>query len=143
VAQAVGRQDFAAADRVASAALTVSVALGLLFLAAGVLAGRLMLRALGAQGEVLEHAWAYFQVISFTVPLFFVSASLRAVLAGEGDAKTPMYIFGAATVINLSLDAIFIFGLGWGVRGAALAVAPWCGSAWPGSATTDRSWRGS
>jgi putative MATE family efflux protein len=123
VAQAVGRQDFAEADRVASAALTVSVALGLLFVAAGELAGRLMLRVLGAEGEVLEHAWAYFQVISFTVPLFFVSASLRAVLAGEGDAKTPMVIFGAATVINLSLDAIFIFGLGWGVRGAALATA--------------------
>jgi MATE family, multidrug efflux pump len=120
-AQAIGRRDHAEADRIASSAITVSLGLGVVFAAAGVLGGRVMLQALGAQGEVLTHAWAYFQVISYTVPLFFISAILRAVLAGEGDAKTPMYIMGAATVVNLSLDAVFIFGLGWGVRGAALA----------------------
>lgn len=123
VAQAIGRQDYAEADRLASSAITVSLGLGVVFIAAGLLGGRLMLRVLGAEGRVLDHAWAYLQVITFTVPLFFVSASLRSVLAGEGDAKTPMYIFGAATVVNLSLDALFIFGMGLGVRGAALATA--------------------
>lgn len=123
VAQAVGRKDHAEADRVASSAIAVSMVLGVVFVAAGTLGGRLMLRGLGAEGLVLEHAWAYFQVMTFSVPLFFISASLRSVLAGEGNATTPMYIFGAATVINLGLDALFIFSFGWGVRGAALATA--------------------
>ncbi len=121
VAQAIGRGDHAEADRIASSAVTVSLGLGVFFSVAGVLGGRFMLQALGAEGEVLVHAWAYFEVISYTVPLFFTSAILRSVLAGEGDAKTPMYIMGVATVVNLSLDALFIFGLGLGVRGAALA----------------------
>jgi len=123
VAQAVGSGDHDEADRVASSAIAVSAVLGVVFVAVGVVGGRVMLRVLGAEGVVLEHAWAYFQVITFTVPLFFIGASLRAVLAGEGDARTPMYIFGAATVINIGLDALFIFGLGLGVRGAALATA--------------------
>jgi len=123
VAQAVGRKDHAEADRVASSAIGVSLVLGGMFVVVGLLWGRLMLRGLGAQGIVLEHAWAYFQVVALSVPLFFVSATLRSVLAGEGNATTPMYIFGAATVINLALDALFIFGFGWGVRGAALATA--------------------
>ncbi len=123
VAQSVGRRDYAEADRVASSAITVSVALGLVFVVGGLLGGRLMLRGLGAKGAVLEHAWAYFQVITLTVPLFLTGSTLRSVLAGEGNATIPLYISVAATLVNLGLDALFIFGLNLGVRGAAMATA--------------------
>lgn len=123
VAQALGRDDREEASRLASSSLGVALALGLIFAAAGVLGGRALLRLAGARGGVLEAAWAYFQIIAITVPGFFVSGALRAVLTGEGDAKTPMVVMALSTVINLSLDALFILGLGWGVRGAAIATA--------------------
>jgi putative MATE family efflux protein len=44
-------------------------------------------------------------------------------LQGAGDAITPFWLFGGANLVNLILDPIFIYdwGLGLGVRGAALA----------------------
>jgi putative MATE family efflux protein len=68
-------------------------------------------------------AWAYFSVIAACIPLFFFSSVLRAMLNGEGDAKTPMVVMGISTAINLVLDPIFIFTLDMGIRGAAWATA--------------------
>ena len=45
----------------------------------------------------------------------------RSILAGEGDMKLPMIIAGLGTVLNIILDPIFIFLLGFGVSGAAMA----------------------
>ncbi len=123
ISQALGRRDEAEAGRVASASLGFAFGLGLVFLTIGALLGRRLLQAAGADGEVLDLAWAYFQVVVFTVPLFFVSGALRSVLTGEGDATTPLVIMGLSTVLNLGLDWLFIVGLGWGTRGAALATA--------------------
>lgn len=123
VAQALGRQDEREASRVASGSLGVSLLLGLLFTTAGALAGPAILKAAGASGVVLSLAWDYFRVIVYTVPLFFVSGALRAVLTGEGDTTTPMVIMGISTVTNLVLDWLFIMHLGWGTAGAAGATA--------------------
>jgi putative MATE family efflux protein len=51
----------------------------------------------------------------------FVSGAIRAVLNGEGDAKTPMVVAVVGTVINLVLDPIFMFVLDFGIQGAAMA----------------------
>jgi putative MATE family efflux protein len=123
VAQAVGRQQTSNGDAVAGTALTLGVGLGLLLTAGGWATGPPLLHLLGASGETHRLAWQYFQVICGIVPFFFISAPLRAVLTGEGDARTPTLVLTGSTVINLSADALFIFGLGLGVRGAALATA--------------------
>lgn len=120
-AQALGREDVWEASRVASSSLTLSLGIGTLLGLGGVLFGPEILRLAGAKGAVLDSAWAYFQLISITVPVFFVGGALRAVLTGEGNAKTPMMVLFVSSAINLGLDALFILGLGWGVRGAALA----------------------
>jgi putative MATE family efflux protein len=123
VAQAIGARDVDEAERVAGSSILVAVALGGLFLVGGLLLGPWLLRALGARGEAHRLAWEFFQVIALVVPVFFLSSAVRAVLAGEGDARTPTYILLGSTVVNAGLDALFIFGLGLGIRGAALATA--------------------
>ena len=57
------------------------------------------------------------------------SGFFRSILAGEGDMKFPMMVAGLGTILNIILDPIFIFtledygnfGLGMGVKGAAMA----------------------
>jgi len=49
--------------------------------------------------------------------------AFRAIAQGVGDTRTPMLVDTAAIVINMVLDPLLIFGLGWGVRGAAYATA--------------------
>ncbi len=121
VAQAIGRQDHAEADRVASSAVMLSVTLGVGMAALGWASGPLLVRASGALGESRVAAGQYFQILTLAVPLFLLGGTLRAVLTGEGDAKTPMIIMAGATLINVGLDALLIVVLGLGVRGAALA----------------------
>jgi putative MATE family efflux protein len=121
VAQAVGRGEHETANRVASSAITLALALGAVFAVGGLLTGPSLLRILGAEGATWTAAWDYFGLLSTAVPLFFLSGTLRSVLTGEGDARTPMVIMAASTVVNLGLDALLIMGLGMGIRGAAMA----------------------
>ncbi len=121
VAQSVGRGDAPGADAAAGTAISSGLFLGVLFGGVGLLGGRWVLAALGAEGRVVDLGWEYFQVLAAFMPLFFVSAVLRAILAGEGDAKTPMIVLTVSTLANIGLDALFILVLGMGLRGAAVA----------------------
>jgi putative MATE family efflux protein len=121
VAQAVGRGDAPSADAAAGTAITSGLLLGVVFGAVGFAAGPWMLNLLGAEGRVADLGWEYFQVLAAFMPLFFVSAVLRSILTGEGDAKTPMIVLAVSTISNIGLDALFILELGWGLRGAAVA----------------------
>jgi len=83
------------------------------------------LRLLGAAPAVVRLGVPYLKIVflgSFTLILFFlVSAILRAI----GDALTPMKVWSLATIINIVLDPLLIFGIGpfpkLGVIGAAVA----------------------
>jgi len=121
VAQSVGRGDSESADAAAGTAIGTGLILGVVFGVVGLLAGPRMLAILGAEGEVARLGWEYFQVLALFMPLFFVSSVLRSILTGEGDAKTPMIVLAVSTVANIVFDAVFIFGFGLGLRGAAFA----------------------
>lgn len=43
------------------------------------------------------------------------------ILRAEGDATRPMYAMAVTAILNIILDPIFIYYIGWGVRGAAWA----------------------
>jgi putative MATE family efflux protein len=121
VAQAIGRQDRAAADSAASTGLGISVSVGLVLLVVGQTTGEPVMVLLGARGETVHLAWQYFQPICWGMPFFFASGAMRSILTGEGDSRTPMLVVGAATLINLGLDPLFIFVAGFGIAGAAYA----------------------
>jgi putative MATE family efflux protein len=123
VAQAIGRRDLAEAERIGGTAIALGVLLGAAVALLGVAFGHPLIRHLGATAEVFEPAWEYFFVLALTAPVMFVSAFLRFVLQGEGDSKTPMFVMAAVMVANMGLDWLFIFPLGQGLRGAALAGA--------------------
>ncbi len=123
IAQAVGRQDERGADLAASNGMSLALLMGVLFAIGGLFMGPAMIEAAGAEGATVTEAWAYFRIIAFMIPMFFFSSVLRAMLNGEGDAKTPMIVMGIATAINLALDPLFIFTLGMGIQGAAVATA--------------------
>lgn len=121
VAQAVGRRDSEAADKVAGTAMSFGMALGCGMAVLGLSSGPTLLAHLGASGQNAILAWQYFQIISLAVPLFFISSVFRSVLTGEGNARTPMLVLFGSTVLNIVLDAVFILVLDLGLRGAALA----------------------
>ncbi len=82
-----------------------------------------LLRLLGAEGRAFELAAAYLRIlVPFMVPLA-LGMTASAVLRSLGDAKRAMYVTLGGAILNAILDPIFIFVLGLGIEGAAIASA--------------------
>jgi MATE family multidrug resistance protein len=130
VAQAVGSGDRTGAGRFTFAAFVTSLAAGVVA-AAGIFAsGELVLRAFGAQPDVLEGATTYLRIRSLGVPALLVVLVGHGAFRGYQDTRTPLVVTLGLNVVNLVLDPVLIFGLGWGIAGAAWAtvVAQWSGA---------------
>ena len=70
---------------------------------------------------VRDNALAYFRITGASYPFFGMMTIITGIFRGSGNTKTPMRISLGVNLINVALNAVFIFGLGMGVSGAALA----------------------
>lgn len=84
-----------------------------------------ILSALGAKGLTLQYAIDYSRIIVPSTPLLACSVSASAALRALGDAKNAMFAILSASFINALLNPVFIFVLGMGIKGAAIATV--CG----------------
>ena len=78
---------------------------------------------MGAEPSIWQDASDYFLIVS--LPMIFRSATMimGAAIRGTKDTKTPMLINLGANGTNILLNIVFIYGMGLGVRGAAIASA--------------------
>lgn len=116
----IGEGNKVQADNVAIHALIMSFIVGILisstfFYLEGIL------RALGAEGEVLEKALIYARIIIAGSILIVFNNVAVGILNGEGSAKKTMYANVSGSIMNIVLDPIFIYVLGFGIAGAAYA----------------------
>ena len=79
-----------------------------------------ILLAMGA-GETVGLAMEYGYIVFGGLVFFIFSSVASGILRAEGDAKRPMYAMAATAILNIVIDPIFIYYLGWGVSGAAWA----------------------
>lgn len=82
---------------------------------------RPVLRAFGASAGTIGYAEEYLSI--YLVGTFFVQVSvgLNPFISAQGHVRTAMLSTIIGAVTNIVLDPIFIFALGMGVRGAAVA----------------------
>ena len=84
-----------------------------------------LLRLLGAGPQTLPLARDYLRTIMWFAPLIFFPMVANNLARAEGNPLLGMSIMVSASLINIGLDPILIFGLGpipaFGVRGAAMA----------------------
>ncbi|MGB0894818.1 MAG: MATE family efflux transporter [Parashewanella sp.] len=76
---------------------------------------------IGASGKTASLAESYLYIIIPSMPLICLAMALGAVLRAVGDAKLSMLSTLTGGGVNAALDPIFIFSLGMGIEGAALA----------------------
>ncbi len=124
VAHAVGSGDHARARRVAAQSLVLALGLSVLVAALGMPLAGALLRALGAEGAVVEAGRPYLQVMTGGAAAMGLAFTFGSALRGAGDAKTPLIVVAGANILNIALDPILIFGL---LGAPRLGVA---GSAW-------------
>ena len=78
---------------------------------------------LGATETILPYASAYAEYIFYGCPVMCLSFVMNNYLRSEGKALFGMIGITAGGLLNIALDPIFIFTLGFGTAGAAMATA--------------------
>jgi putative MATE family efflux protein len=121
VSRALGAGDKDLAARTAGSTVATAAVLGVLLAIVGFLFTNPILRLLGASDQLLPIASEYMRIVLFGTPFITVAMSSNHVIRAEGAARVSMIVMIVGALINIALDPIFIFGLGMGVRGAALA----------------------
>ncbi len=101
--------------------LLATAFLGGIYFVAGTVFLHPILSLFGASAEILPYASEYMGVIFLGSPLIIFTMSMNNVIRSEGAAKTAMWSMLVGAIANIILDPIFIFTLGMGIRGAAIA----------------------
>ena len=73
----------------------------------------------GNEAAIREGA-TYLQIVGLGIPFAGLNLVGSRILVGTDDAYTAMQARAGGAVANIVLNAVFIFGFGWGVAGAAL-----------------------
>lgn len=109
----------------AAQTLTFSVFLALIISVGGYFTGGSLVKLMGADTTVALLAESYLKVIFSGVIFMFYFFVFSALMRGWGNTKTPMKIMVFSNLLNIGLDPVLIFGLGFipplGIKGAALA----------------------
>jgi putative MATE family efflux protein len=87
----------------------------------GQLAMRPLYSLFGAAPQVEGLSLSYMWIILGGVFFMFPSFAMNSIFAAQGDTRTPMIVQSSALILNAVLDPVFIYVLGYGVRGAAMA----------------------
>jgi putative MATE family efflux protein len=121
VAQHIGSGNRDKAEKVLGQGILISIILGLAFGLSALIAPQLVLSFMGEQANVSTATEAYLRVslfaLCFQAPLLVLTFAIQ----GAGDAKAALVIQAIAPMVNGVLDPILIFGLDWGMVGAAWA----------------------
>ena len=72
-------------------------------------------------GEVIDYAMAYGYIVLGGVYSLFIPAMLSAIFRSQGEIERASYPLMITAIINMILDPIFIYVIGWGITGAAVA----------------------
>lgn len=121
VSRRLGAKDTNGAENAAAHGLLVTMVFSAVLLAFGLSIQKPLFMLLGARGQVLDLAMSYMTVIWLGILFMFPAYAANSIFSAQGDTRTPMFVQAAALLLNAALDPLFIYGLGFGVRGAAIA----------------------
>ena len=125
VSRAVGSGDTTFVKRLCTDSLTLGFLIVVVLAGLGMFTIDPMFRFLGASEDLLPLITDYMEIWYFGMIFLVVPMVANASIRATGDTRTPALIIIAATVSNIVMDPILIFG--WmgipamGLRGAAIA----------------------
>ena len=121
ISRALGAGDRDQANRVATTALCLAAVFGALTAVAGLVYLVPLLRLFGATATILPYAENYTRILVIGAPILVVRMTLNNVVRAEGNARLAMAAMMTGAGLNIALDPLFMFTLGLGIQGAALA----------------------
>ena len=109
--------------RLLDVSLLVGVCAGLVVLLALSIGASWLFAAFGVSEAVRAEGAPYLRVLALAAPLAAATAMFRAVYAGVGETGVAMRMTFLVNAINIPLNYILIFAVGWGLLGAGVGTA--------------------
>ena len=121
ISMRLGQRDYATAQNVLGNVVMLNLLLGVGFGLVALLFLDPILYFFGASDATIGYAREYMTVILLGNVITHMYLGLNSVLRASGHPRKAMYATINTVIINTILDPIFIYGFGWGIRGAAIA----------------------
>jgi putative MATE family efflux protein len=119
VARSVGAGDRRAALRQGLDGIWLALALGALMAAIGLALATPLVELFDPAAEVAPYAVTYLRISALGLPSMFVVLAATGVLRGLLDTKTPLVVAVAASLANIGLNVLLVYGLDLGIAGSA------------------------
>lgn len=124
-AQYYGRKDVSAVGKVFALGLVFLVVISWAFALTALFVPARLMTIFTDETELIHLGTTYLRIAGFAYLIVGVSHSFHTILKATGHARFSVAISVGAAVLNVALNALFIFGMGpirpMGVEGAALA----------------------
>ena len=118
---AMGRKDNEHAEKIIGNSFTLLILLSIILTIAFYASAPTLLRLFGASDMTLPYAVDYARIYILGSVFVLIVMGMNSFITTQGFAQISMLTTVIGAIINIILDPIFIFGLGLGVKGAALA----------------------
>ena len=80
-----------------------------------------LLKLFGSSENILPYAVEYVRVTAVGFPFMILTSGGGHLIRADGSPRMTMICNLTGAVVNTILDAVFVFGFGWGMTGAAAA----------------------
>ncbi len=125
IARRVGEKEMSGASKAAIQALLISLFISAIISIFGVIYAEKMLAFMGATPEVIAEGLTFTKIMfgfNIVIVMLFL---INGIFRGAGNAALAMKSLWIASIFNIILDPLLIYGLGswqgWGLEGAAIA----------------------
>ena len=118
---AMGKGDHDLAEKLLGGCFTLQIVISAILTAVMLIWSRDLLLMFGASENTIGYAADYMRIYAIGTLLVQLTLGMNAFITAQGFATTGMLTVLIGAVANIALDPLFIYGLGMGARGAALA----------------------
>ena len=127
VARRLGAGDRRGAIRAGIDGLWFAVLVGAVLAVVGAVAAAPLVGLFGVDGDVARAATTYLSVSLVGLPGMLLVVAATGLLRGLQDTRTPLVVATVGFAANAGLNALFLYGFGWGIAGSAAGtvVAQW------------------
>jgi len=123
VARATGAREDVVARQLGAQAFWLSLAIGLALAGALAVLAPQVVSLVGVEGRTADYAATYLRIVALGVPSFFLALSGQGFLRGRAELTAPLVVIVLGNVLNVALEVLFVYGLGWGIEGSAWGTA--------------------
>lgn len=117
----LGKKDINWAENILGNTMLLTFFFGALFVPAWYIFSDDILGMFGASAETIAYAKEYMDIVMPGMFFTTLSFNLSGLIRATGYSRKSMWIMVFGAVLNIALDALFIFFLDWGIAGAAWA----------------------